>query len=356
MMESHKVKKRLKDKSDRATVQKVLDKKTMSIIEKLIKRSKILDLCGCVSTGKEANVYTCRASTDLFSKFVDSEEQRFVFAAIKIYQTSIMEFKSRGKYIENESRFQRFCKTNPRKLVKVWIEKEVRNLKRLNKVGIPSPKPIYLKRNILIMSLIGDHGAVAPRLKDAVLEDVKKTYYNCLELIKRMYIEANLIHADLSEYNILYYDSTVFVIDVGQSVERSHENGHDFLIMDINNINNFFKKRGVDVMNTGQIFEMVTSTTIPACVRNIELKEGIFIPVRIDDIASCEDISIFKAETNKVKSERKKPFRNPISKEEKKNFLKANKKIVKEHNRLRRAKKKYQKKKRKRSRNQSFCA
>jgi RIO kinase 1 len=46
-----------KDKNDRATVDLVLDPRTLIIIHKLIKNDKILNIYGCISTGKEANVY-----------------------------------------------------------------------------------------------------------------------------------------------------------------------------------------------------------------------------------------------------------------------------------------------------------
>jgi RIO kinase 1 len=61
--------------------------------------------------------------------------------AIKIYKTSILVFKDRDKYIEGEFRFRKFyhifyiirghCKSNPRKMIKLWAEKEYRNLKRI---------------------------------------------------------------------------------------------------------------------------------------------------------------------------------------------------------------------------------
>lgn len=338
-METHKVKKRLRDKSDRATRDKVLDSNTLKIITKLIHREKLSDFAGCISTGKEANVYTCSISNDLTSKLVKPTDVGVVAGAIKVYQTSIMEFKKRVRYIESETRFESFCKTNPRKLVKLWAEKEVRNLKRLNKVGILSPKPVYLKNNVLIMTMIGNKDRPAPRLKDAMILDLGATYAECVDLIGRMYKDANLIHADLSEYNLLYHDSRVFVIDVGQSVERCHENGHDFLINDINNINNFFRKAGVDVVSPREIFESVTGSRLPVCLGDMELTQGVFIPTRLDEIANREDILNFTA-TDEDRSdvyERSRPQRDEATGEERKLQLRDNKKKVKESNRVRRA-------------------
>ena len=51
--------------------------------------------------------------------------------AIKVYKTTLIEFKTREKYIKDDFRFRdRFSKQNPRKIVRLWAEKEMRNLKR----------------------------------------------------------------------------------------------------------------------------------------------------------------------------------------------------------------------------------
>ena len=48
-----------------------------------------------------------------------------------------------------DSRFQRYCKSNPRKMVKLWAEKEMRNLARLHAAGINCPKPVQLRMHVL---------------------------------------------------------------------------------------------------------------------------------------------------------------------------------------------------------------
>ncbi|ELQ74491.1 Serine/threonine protein kinase involved in cell cycle control [Trachipleistophora hominis] len=175
-----------KDKSDRATRDKVLDRKTLVILEKLQKRNILFDLEGCISSGKEANIYRAKIRCMPKCKFIRRSDSTENFhdkagdtqnnnselpvaaedVVIKIFRTSILEFKNRNVYITNEIRFKNFRISNPRKLIKTWAEKEVRNLTRLNNSGIPSPQPLYLKRNIIIMRLIGDDVHVAAKLKD----------------------------------------------------------------------------------------------------------------------------------------------------------------------------------------------
>ena len=41
-------------------------------------------------------------------------------------------------------------------MVKLWAEKEMRNLRRLAAAGIRSPEPIEVRENVLVMTLIGN--------------------------------------------------------------------------------------------------------------------------------------------------------------------------------------------------------
>src|SRR4051812_13780742 len=68
---------RVKDKSDRATSEQVLDPKTRLIVSKYICNGVLTHMYGCISTGKEANVYYATS-------------QQHGDCAVKIYKTSIL--------------------------------------------------------------------------------------------------------------------------------------------------------------------------------------------------------------------------------------------------------------------------
>uniref|UniRef100_A0A7S3ZDD4 Serine/threonine-protein kinase RIO1 n=2 Tax=Lotharella globosa TaxID=91324 RepID=A0A7S3ZDD4_9EUKA len=239
---------RHKGREDRATSEQVLDPRTRLIIFKMLNRGVIDEIHGCISTGKEANVYHC-----------DSAQGD---RALKVFKTSILVFKDRDRYVTGEYRFRHgYCKSNPRKMVKVWAEKEMRNLKRLHAAGIPCPEPIQLRMHVLLMSFIGKGGWPAPRLKDAKISTkrYRECYYQCIEHMRTMYQVCKLVHADLSEYNILYLNKKLYIIDVSQSVEHDHPNATAFLKKDIENVNIFFKAKGVGVMSLRQLYDFITT-------------------------------------------------------------------------------------------------
>ncbi|PPR08158.1 hypothetical protein CVT24_012122 [Panaeolus cyanescens] len=237
----------MKDKSDRATNEQVLDPRTRLILFKMIGRGLIHEVNGCVSTGKEANVY--HASTP---------EGKHL--ALKIYKTSILVFKDRDKYVTGEYRFRRGYSRNPRKMVRLWAEKETRNLKRLVSAGIHAPEPIEVRENVLVMDFVGDkEGWASPRLKDATLpsESLTALYQELILMVRKMFHVCKLVHADLSEYNILYHEGHLWIIDVSQSVEHDHPSAFDFLKSDLKNVEEFFGRLGVHCLGLRRAFDFV---------------------------------------------------------------------------------------------------
>ena len=253
---------RTADKSDRATSEQVLDPRTRMILLQMINRNIVSEVNGCLSTGKEANVYHALSMSQ-----AESSEVAPLHRAIKVYKTSILVFKDRDKYVTGEYRFrQGYNKSNNRAMVKVWAEKEMRNLRRIYASGIPCPEPIHLRLHVLVMAFLGDkRGVPAPRLKDIVLEgdDVdarwKALYLQLLGYMRVLYQTCRLVHADLSEYNLLYHEDKLWVIDVSQSVEHDHPKSLEFLRMDIKNISEFFKRQSVDVLPERDIFGFITA-------------------------------------------------------------------------------------------------
>ena len=103
-------------------------------------------------------------------------------------------------------------------------------------------------KNVLLMEFIGEDELPAPTLVELGRElkelDVEGIFNDVVENVKRLYQEAELVHADLSEYNIMYIDK-VYFIDMGQAVTLRHPMAESYLERDVRNIIRFFSKYGV---------------------------------------------------------------------------------------------------------------
>uniref|UniRef100_A0A5B7BJ02 Serine/threonine-protein kinase RIO1 n=1 Tax=Davidia involucrata TaxID=16924 RepID=A0A5B7BJ02_DAVIN len=240
------------EKADRATVEQAIDPRTRMVLFKMLNRGVFNDINGCISTGKEANVYHATKS--------DGQE-----LAIKVYKTSVLVFKDRDRYVQGDFRFRHgYCRHNPRKMVKTWAEKEMRNLMRLKAAGIRCPTPTLLRLHVLVMEFIGKAGWAAPRLKDAALslDKLREGYVEMIMAMRTLYQKCKLVHGDLSEYNILYFEGHLYIIDVSQSVDLDHPHALDFLREDCVHVSDFFKKHGVAVMTIRELFDFIVDPSI----------------------------------------------------------------------------------------------
>ena len=220
-----------KDADQRKTYDEVFDQKTLLTLYSLMS-SGIIDIIDFpLATGKEGNVF--RANT------TDGKH-----LAVKIYRVSNSTFKNLQKYIVGDKRFKNVGK-NHRRAIYLWAQKEYRNLERMHKAGILVPEPIKCSENVVVMEYIGTEEEPARHLKDIIPADTQELFDHLIGQMKKIYQEANLVHSDLSEYNILMLDEKPIIIDVGQAVLKDHPMAGEFLERDVKNIVRFFNKHGV---------------------------------------------------------------------------------------------------------------
>jgi RIO kinase 1 len=111
------------------------------------------------------------------------------------------------------------------------------------------------------MEFIGDvdSGTPARLMKNVEIESPVDTFNEIINMIQIGYTKAGLVHADLSEYNILWHNGPV-VIDVSQAVLKTHDNASRYLLRDISNITTFFHKLGVDADDPKEITKEILSS------------------------------------------------------------------------------------------------
>ena len=243
---------------------KVFGDSTLIALSKLMERGNFDQMMGEIARGKEACV------------FVGTKRMQGPPVAIKVYRVETVVFQSTLPYIKGDSRFANFRKKNTRALVFMWVRKEYGNLLRLRNAGLPVPEPVAVLENVLVMTFFGDRETNIPAL---VLKDVWKTLSKSQleEIYKRLadfvivaYKKAGLVHADLSEYNVLIEGLEVgkaipIVIDCAQAVLKNHPNAKTFLLRDCHNLTKFFSKNtDVEGVHSPQeLFDLAVATPPP---------------------------------------------------------------------------------------------
>jgi RIO kinase 1 len=248
-------KRRKKDYRDRKTEQYVLDIPTLETLYKFSKKGIIKALGGPVSQGKESVIFHA----------VGGEEGEL---AIKIYKINTAHFNAMLDYIIGDPRFEHI-KKDRRSVIYVWAHKEFKNLKRASDAGVRVPKPIACDKNVLIMEFIGKEGIPAPRMRDIPVDiltadcELEELFLRIMSAIKTLYEKGRMVHADLSEFNILmkgYVEREIepVIIDMGQSLLLNHPHADEFLLRDVRNIIIFFNKLGLN-HSEDEIMRMVKS-------------------------------------------------------------------------------------------------
>ena len=234
-----------KRSEDYQVIEEVFDRSTLMTIYDLMNKGIIDEIHGVVSAGKEARIY--------WGKDTQGKE-----LAIKIYLTSSAEFK-KGMipYIEGDPRFSH-VRRDTRSLIYVWAQKEFKNLRRAREAGVNVPEPLAVQKNVLIMEFIGKDGVRAPLMKETVLENPQRAFRLLLTYLRRLYRKGGLVHADLSEYNIMIWKGKLVIFDVAQSVLTNHPLADRFLQRDLENIHRFFKKLDSSVLPVEEMYKRVT--------------------------------------------------------------------------------------------------
>jgi RIO kinase 1 len=216
----------------RKTLDEVFDHSTLLTIYKLFTEEVIDTVEFSISTGKEANVF--------FAKSKDGPR------VLKIYRVSNATFKTISKYITGDPRFGAPGKDRRRILFK-WAQKEYANLEKALSVRARVPEVFVCRNNVLVMEYLGTQTEPAPMIKDVDVEDPQAFYEDLMLQDRRIFHKAELVHADLSEYNILMHKGRPYIIDMGQAVLRRHPMAMEFLDRDIKNLAHLFRRKGLNV-------------------------------------------------------------------------------------------------------------
>src|SRR5579859_1381544 len=210
----------------------------------------ITDVLHVVRSGKEASVYCCTAHPATGADYLAAKVYRpRMFRSLKndaVYRQSRLQHDREGRVVRNARRFDA-GNTGRALQVKSWIEYEFETQRLLFEGGADVPRPISQIGNAVLMEYIGDIGDPAPLLKEVRLtRHEAQSLFACTMRNIRLFLAYNRIHDDLSEFNILYWQGKISIIDFAQAVDpRQNPAVFPLLLRDVERVCRYFARYGV---------------------------------------------------------------------------------------------------------------
>jgi len=194
-------------------------------LESLLEEGIIHEIHGRLKSGKEAEVFAVSYGESV--------------VAAKVYKDRAQRnFKNNAAYLEGRSvrnsRSQRAMDRGTRfgqeAAEDAWKVAEANALYKLHAAGVRVPTPVVFLDGVLLMELVrGSGGEAAPRLIDSELgrEEARAAYHDMLSQLVKM-LCCDLIHGDLSPYNVLWAESGATIIDFPQTISAAQNSRAQF--------------------------------------------------------------------------------------------------------------------------------
>ena len=208
---------------------RVFDRKTLDVLVRMLNAGIFRSLDYPIASGKEAIVFRATTKTG--------------YAAVNVYKYETSSFHHMLPYIEGDPRFK--AVRRKRDLVQLWARKEFANLQACASAGVSAPEPVAMRDNVVVMEFLGEKGVPYALLEDVVVEKPAAVCDAILKDVKKLYRDADLVHADLSPFNVIMRKQEPVIIDWGQAVLTEHPRAEEFLRSDVTNIVKYFVRLGV---------------------------------------------------------------------------------------------------------------
>jgi RIO kinase 1 len=216
----------------------------------------ITDVVRVLKSGKEGTVYCCRASPrtghELLAAKVYRPREHRLFHNNAVYQEGRwIGDKRLGRAVAKKTRAGRVFQAD------TWVGQEYETLRLLHGAGAAVPRPLARSGQALLMTYVGDLETSAPLLQHAEIpaNEAEPLFRRLLHEIE-LWLSCGRVHADLSPFNILYWEDEPTVIDFPQAVDpETNTNARDLLTRDLANLCRFFARFGIradpEVLATG---------------------------------------------------------------------------------------------------------
>lgn len=201
-----------------------------------------------LKSGKEADVYVVHCGGEVRAAKVYKEAHKRSFRQAVDY--------TENRKVRNSRQARAMAKGTAfgrQQQEAAWQSAEVDALYRLAAAGVRVPRPSNFLDGVLLMELVTDaHGDAAPRLNDLSFsaEQAEQHHATLIDEVVRM-LCAGVIHADLSEFNILLAADGPVIIDLPQAVDAAGNNHAPRMLMrDVDNLRNFFGRFAPALLTT----------------------------------------------------------------------------------------------------------
>ncbi len=208
--------------------------------EHLLSEGVISEVLGRLQSGKEAEVYVVRFGGKVVAAKVYKDRATRSFKNNSAYKEGRMVRSSRSqRAMDRGSKFGRAAAEE------AWKSAEANALYKLHAEGVRVPTPVLFLEGVLLMELVLDaHGEPAKRIIDSHLtvEEANAAYHDMVAQLVRI-LSCELIHGDLSPYNVLWAAEGPTVIDFPQIISASHNMSSErFFLRDAENILGHFAR------------------------------------------------------------------------------------------------------------------
>lgn len=196
--------------------------------------------------GKEASVYLCAAGPagrELAALKVYHPRDHRAFRNDAVYKDGRAIVNTRDRRaVAHKTRFGRVLDES------LWMHREYETLERLHAAGGDVPEPIAFWGRAILMSYVGTEEDPAPQLRQVSLApDEAREIFDRLLWNVELFLACDVVHADLSPFNVLFCQGRATIIDFPQSVDpRTNSNASELLERDVTNLCRFFSRFGLN--------------------------------------------------------------------------------------------------------------
>lgn len=223
-------------------------------INEFYQQDWIEDILKMVNGGKEATVYLCSRPVTAPQHFLAAKIYRpRQFRNLKkdhLYREGRDQLDATGKVIIDDRSLHAMRKRTTygqTLLHSSWIGHEYRTMQLLADAGVDMPRPYASSDNAILMDFIGDEFESAPTLHSVTLSgtEARQVFERIMFNIELM-LRCNRVHADLSAYNILYWQGGIRLIDFPQAINPDeNRNAYRIFARDVERICEYFALQGV---------------------------------------------------------------------------------------------------------------